>query len=85
MIVSPELELKAFWNASPPEWEGRLRTALDLHRRHAMPDGLGEPSPIACVALGPLAFAALRFAAGLPGNVAAPELPPALVERGYRG
>lgn len=83
MVVSPEVELGAYWGRPAPDWEARLRTALDLHRRYLALEGPAgaPPAADAYVALGPLAFAALRFARGLPGGVVAPELPPALVER----
>lgn len=87
MVTSPEVELKVFWGDPAPQWEARLRTALDLHRRFLALEGPPDvpPAADAYVALGPLAFSALRFAAGLTGGIVAPELPPALLERRYTG
>lgn len=87
MITSPEVELGTFWGDPAPQWEARLHTALDLHRRFLVANGPAgaPPAADAYVALGPLAFSALRYAAGLPGGVVAPELPPALVERRHAG
>lgn len=83
-IVSPEIEL-ALLHRDPDGFDQSLRNALVLHRRYwaEIQPNPGEPQdndPAGFIALGPLAWAALRHDQGLPVGIRSDYLPRGVVE-----
>lgn len=83
-IVSPEIEL-ALLHRDPDGFDQALRNALVLHRRYwaeiqADPGEAQDSDPAGFIALGPLAWAALRHDQGLPVGIRSDYLPRGVVE-----
>jgi hypothetical protein len=83
-IVSPEIELTLL-HRDPDGFDQALRNALVLHRRYwaeiqANPGESRDSDPAGFIALGPLAWAALRHDQGLPVGIRSDYLPRGVVE-----
>nr|WP_246400883.1 immunity 49 family protein [Jiangella mangrovi] len=84
-VVSPEIELTLLHaQADAERFDQALRNALALHRRYwteveANPGEPQDSDPAGFVALGPLAWTALRHDLGLPVGVRSGYLPAAVV------
>lgn len=85
-IVSPEIEL-ALLHRDPDaaQFDKALRNALVLHRRYwadlqANPGEAQDSDPAGFIALGPLAWAAMRHDQGLPVGIRSDYLPQGVVD-----
>lgn len=83
-IVSPEIEL-ALLHRDPDGFDHALRNALVLHRRYwaeiqPNPGEAQDSDPAGFIALGPLAWAALRHDQGLPVGIRSDYLPQGVVD-----
>ncbi|MGO1073883.1 immunity 49 family protein [Inquilinus sp. CA228] len=85
-IVSPEIELTLLHRDSEAaKFDQALRNALVLHRRYwadiqANPGESQDSDPAGFIALGPLAWAAMRHDQGLPVGIRSDYLPRGVVE-----